>query len=382
MKISILTQPIGHNYGGLLQAYALQIYLKRNGCDVETLNRRTPVNQVTVVKYFLLNLGRLFLGRIKSIPTNKKQSLVLQNLANFRDKHLNISKRIDSETQLRKYYQLNKFDGVVVGSDQVWRPKYSPSILNFYLDFLDDIDSNAIRVAYAASFGVSEWEYPEDVTEQCRPLVKKFDAISVREKSAVDLCKSKLGITPDWVVDPTLLLCPRDYEKLIDQKTENPYKSLVLSYILDPNKDKQQITTEVSDILQTNYFLIKPEKIISEMRSSDLEQCVYPGIETWLLGFRNARFVVTDSFHGSIFAILFNRPFLAVRNSKRGVARFDSLLSMFGLENRLINSAADISLDLIHEQIDWGKVNGLREKYANEGREFLKNHLLSGKVNG
>ncbi|WP_096281265.1 polysaccharide pyruvyl transferase family protein [Marinobacter sp. LV10R510-11A] len=255
MRVSILTQPLGHNYGGLLQAYALQVYLKRIGCDVETLDRRAPVEQATVAKGYIVNLVRFLLGRIKSIPTNRKQSFVLQNLADFRDKNLVLSKRITSEIQLRDYFFRNKFEAVIVGSDQVWRPMYSPSILNFYLDFLNDIDSKPIRVAYAASFGVSEWEYPEDVTEKCRPLIKKFDAVSVREKSAVDLCKSKLGITSDWVVDPTLLLDPRDYEELIDQEAESPHKSLVLSYILDASKDKQQIATAVAGILQTDFFI-------------------------------------------------------------------------------------------------------------------------------
>ena len=382
MRVSILTQPLGHNYGGLLQAYALQVYLKRIGCDVETLDRRVPVEQVTVAKGYIINLVRFLLGRIKSIPTNRKQSFVLQNLADFRDKNLVLSKRITSEIQLRDYFFRNKFEAVIVGSDQVWRPMYSPSILNFYLDFLNDIDSKPIRVAYAASFGVSEWEYPEDVTEKCRPLIKKFDAVSVREKSAVDLCKSKLGITSDWVVDPTLLLDPSDYEELIDQEAENPHKSLVLSYILDASKDKQQIATAVAEILQTDFFHIKPEKSISEVRSNDLGQCVFPRVETWLRSFRDASFVVTDSFHGSAFAILFNRPFVAVGNSKRGMARFESLLSMFGLEHRLVETEDDITPDLINKVIDWDKVNGLRERFAREGKLFLKNYLFSEKVNG
>jgi polysaccharide pyruvyl transferase WcaK-like protein len=293
-----------------------------------------------------------------------------------------LSKRITSEIQLRDYFFRNKFEAVIVGSDQVWRPMYSPSILNFYLDFLNDIDSKPIRVAYAASFGVSEWEYPEDVTEKCRPLIKKFDAVSVREKSAVDLCKSKLGITSDWVVDPTLLLDPSDYEELIDQEAENPQKSLVLSYILDVSKDKQQIATAVAEILQTDVFHIKPGKSISEVRSNDLGQCIYPKVETWLRSFRDAKFVVTDSFHGTVFAILFNRPFVAVGNSKRGMARFESLLSMFGLEHRLVELEDDITSDLINEVIDWDKVNGLRERFACESKLFLKNHLFSEKVNG
>ncbi|OEY65160.1 polysaccharide pyruvyl transferase family protein [Marinobacter sp. X15-166B] len=380
-KVAILTQPLGHNYGGLLQAYALQTYLKKLGCEVETLDRRAPeAGRVSSAKSHALNLARLMLGRIKSIPTAKKQTRALEELANFRDRRITISPRITSEQELREYYRNRKFDAFVVGSDQVWRPRYSPSILNFFLNFLDDLGSKAIRVAYAASFGVDEWEYPENVKEKCRPLVKKFDAVSVREKSAIELCKTKFGINPDWVVDPTLLLAPSDYEALVAQDVENEHNSLVLSYILDSSEDKQKISKAVAEILQIDSLYIMPEKLVSEVRSTDIEQCIYPSVEAWLKSFREAQFVVTDSFHGTVFAILFNRPFIAVGNSKRGLARFNSLLSMLGLEDRLVSSVADIAPEIITDRIDWGKVNELREEYANEGRKFLKNHLLCGKA--
>jgi len=374
-KVAILTQPLGHNYGGLLQAYALQIYLKKLGCEVETLDRRAPEAGQLSAKSHVFNLARLMLGRIKSIPNAKKQARVLEELARFRDRRIAMSPKIASEQELREYYRDRKFDAFVVGSDQVWRPRYSPSILNFFLDFLDDIKSPAKRIAYAASFGVDDWEYSSELTEKCTILAQKIDAISVRESSAVSLCKEKLGVFAECVVDPTLLLEPEDYEPLISECGENVNAGCVLSYVLDPAPEKRSIADTVGSSLGVNVFSIKPQHSVAQVRTKDLDKCQFPSVESWLQAFRNASFVVTDSFHGTVFAILFNKPFIAVGNSARGMARFESLLSQFGLVERLVESLTEITPELVYSKIDWEAVNIRREALTDVGRQFLTAHL-------
>lgn len=375
-KVGILTQPLGHNYGGLLQAYALQTYLKKLGCEVETLDRRAPEVGRASPKRHIINLARLMLGRIKSIPTAKRQAWVLEELAHFRDRRITISPRITSEQELREYYRGRKFDAFVVGSDQVWRPRYSPSILNFFLDFLDNIKSSAKRLSYAASFGVDDWEYSSELTEQCKSLAQKFDGISVRESSAVSLCKEKLGVSAECVVDPTLLLEPADYEPLISECGENVNAGCVLSYVLDPAPEKRYIADTVGSSLGIKVFSIKPQHSVAQVRTKDLDKCRFPSVESWLQAFRDTSFVVTDSFHGTVFAILFNKPFIAVGNSARGMARFESLLSQFGLADRLVESPSEVVPELFHNKIDWDTVNTRREALADVGRKFLKTHLL------
>ncbi|WP_416907197.1 MAG: polysaccharide pyruvyl transferase family protein [Polymorphobacter sp.] len=167
VKVAILTQPLAHNYGGLLQAYALQHYLKSLGCEVQTIDRRVSAQPGPTIIDQLCNLMRLALGRIKSMPTKARDAEMWRKLAAFRDTHLSISPELMSEEALRQYFQNVDFDAVVVGSDQVWRPRYSPSLLNFYLNFLNDINSPAKRLAYAASFGVDDWEYPDELSDAC-----------------------------------------------------------------------------------------------------------------------------------------------------------------------------------------------------------------------
>lgn len=376
LRIAILTQPLGHNYGGLLQAYALQTYLKKLGCEVETLDRRVEGAGRISLKGHALNLARLMMGRIKSLPTESRQAWVLSELAAFRDRRLTMSPRIASEQEVRDYYRDRYFDAFVVGSDQVWRPRYSPSILNFYLDFLDDIKSPAKRIAYAASFGVDDWEYPSDLTAQCRNLAQKFDSISVRESSAVELCRDKLGVYSDWVVDPTMLLEPEDYDLLIAECEANVHAGCILSYVLDSAPDKRSIADNVARALGVDLFSIKPEHSITQVRAKDIAQCGFPSVETWLQAFRDASFVVTDSFHGTVFSILFNKSFIAVGNSARGMARFESLLSQFGLTERLVESPNEVSPKLVHSKIDWTAVNDKRKALAIASRQFLQTQLL------
>nr|WP_320136827.1 polysaccharide pyruvyl transferase family protein [uncultured Amphritea sp.] len=376
MKIAILTQPLGHNYGGLLQAYALQTYLKNIGFDVETLDRRRSPTIGIIIKSHIKNIIKIMLGRIKCIPTLSRQALVFEKLIEFRDHKLVMSPTITSELEIRDYFRTHQFDVVIVGSDQVWRPKYSPSILNFYLDFLEDIHSPAKRLAYAASFGVDNWEYTDVVGDECKVLAKQFNAISVREESAIELCETKLDVSANWVVDPTLLLEPAEYDLLIEECAENENKDCVLSYVLDPDPEKHSIADIVGDTLNTNVFSIKPEQLLTQVKSCDIGQSSFPSVESWLQAFRDAKFVVTDSFHGTVFSILFNKPFIAIENSARGAARFESLLSQFGLKERLIKTKDEITPVLIEGEIDWKEINFIRTNLADDSRRFIKNNLL------
>jgi hypothetical protein len=372
VRVSILTQPLGHNYGGLLQAYALQTYLMKIGCEVETLDRRMHQTFGNKTNTYLKNLARLSLRRIKTLPTVRKHNYIFRNLLDFRDKNLELSRRIASKAQLEEYYQKYAFDVVIVGSDQVWRPKYSPSLLNYYLDFLNGLNSKAKRMSYAASFGVAEWEYTEEDTLTCKRLIRKFNAVSVREQSAVSLCQTYFGITPELVVDPTLLLETTDYEKLLcTNYSGGSSEGQIFSYMLDPKRDKHKIEQKISKILGRKIYSVMPEKNITQVPSNELEQCQYSKVETWLQGFKDAHFVVTDSFHGCIFSILF----IAVGNAARGLTRFNSLLSMFHLDDRMVCKADELPDSIIEAPIDWERVNRIREKKVAAGRAFLRSNI-------
>lgn len=119
---------------------------------------------------------------------------------------------------------------------------------------------------------------------------------------------------------------------------------------------------------------IKPDSYI-HVGPSKLKECQYPSVELWLQSFFLCDFVVTDSFHGCVFAIIFNKPFVAVGNLNRGLARFESLLSMFDLKERLLESLDDVTEDIVNAKIDWAEVEAKRLKLAEAGNAFLKQHI-------
>lgn len=375
MNIAILTQPLGHNYGGLLQAFALQKHLRDQGHTVETLDRRAPEQPAQAAKEYAINTAKFLLGKIGTIPTRHKHDLMFEQLSAFRDRHVRLSERITSEQALRDYYRQQHFDAFVVGSDQVWRPRYSPALTNFFLDFLDDIDSPARRLSYAASFGVDDWEFSPQDTVRCRDLLSRFDAVSVREQSGVDLCERHLARTAACIPDPTFLLEREDYEQVIEAPAGAENQGKVLTYVLDSQPSKQQIVHKVVNDLNTEGFTIKPQKSLFQVRKANFDECRYPGVGAWLQGFRDAGFVVTDSFHGTVFSILFNKPFIAVGNRTRGLSRFQSLLSRFGLEDRLVEHADDITAERLQAEIDWPQVNAVCEQHRALGRQFLHDNL-------
>lgn len=375
MKVAILTQPLGHNYGGLLQAFALQKHLKDQGHEVETLDRRAPEQPLNAARNYCVNTAKFLLGRISTVPTRGKQAVMYEELESFRDRHLSLSPRITSERAMRDYYRPLSFDAFVVGSDQVWRPRYSPALGNFFLDFLDDIDSSARRLSYAASFGVDEWEFTPEATVRCRDLLTRFDAVSVREQSGVELCERHLGRSAEFIPDPTFLLEREDYEAVIDSNSAPDNRGKVLSYVLDTQASKQQIVARVVESLDRSHFTVKPRKSLTEVRRANFSECLYPGFDAWLQGFRDASFVVTDSFHGTVLSILFNKPFISVGNRIRGLSRFHSLLSRFGLQDRLAEHADEITPKRLQADIDWKSVDRIRQTQQALGQQFLNDNL-------
>lgn len=370
-KIAILTQPLGANYGGTIQNFALSLILRTEGFHVETINRvnANPNSKIKIVlskfKYFFL---KYFLK--KNVLTSFDQKEIFRFHQEFIQKNINLTKQVDNTTSLKELFYFKKYDIVIVGSDQTWRPVYSPNIYNYFLDFLED-DKAITKVAYATSFGTDQWEFSKEETQRGKELVKTFDKISVREKSGIDLCQKHLAITPEFVLDPTMLLKKEDYLQLIASK-KLPKRSGVFSYILDETDETYSIIEEVVRFLQLEHFTNQPKNRTIEKKSTQLEDYVYPSLEGWLQAFNDADFIVTNSFHGTVFSILFNKPFVSIAHSKRGASRFHSLLSLFGLEERLLTDKSKLK-EIMIKPVDYAVVN----QKLDELRENSINFLLS-----
>lgn len=372
MKIAILTQPLGHNYGGLLQAYALQTFITELGVDAVTLDRRMCPSRIKAARDYLKFVFKLIRGRINTIPTEARKSFVLENLEHFRSQKLKMSPVLDSTRRLESHCLAQDYDAYIVGSDQVWRPRYSPCLENFFLDFTEHEHlATATRISYAASFGVDNWEMSERQTARCRHLINRFHAVSVRERSAVSLCREKFGVEAHWVLDPTLLLSRGHYEELISRSNGGSSRTGIHCYLLDNSKEKQAVIQHAEKVLGYTSYSVKPDRALQHTALDDIKSCQYPSIESWLRGFRDADFVITDSFHGTVFAVLFNKPFIAIGNKRRGISRFESLLSLLELDDRLVTSTDDVSNELLTTPIKWDAVNQFLESLASASKSFL-----------
>ena len=370
MRICILTQPLQTNYGGLLQAYALQTVLKRMGHEVWTEDRRDNSGFIKLIKRKLKPILFPILYNIY-FPTDNEQEVISQQTSKFIHRYINTTLPVCStnKTILDRY----NFDAYIVGSDQVWRPMYSYGIYNYFLDFT--IGKNVKRIAYAASFGTDQWEFTPEQTAVCSELAKQFDAISVREDSGIGLCRKYLNIDAVQMPDPTLLLDKNDYLEIIkNDRPKSSHPGGILTYILDDSEIKRSVVQKVSSKLKLNFFSVMPHAQFKNVGKKSIEECIYPPVAEWLQGFADADFVVTDSFHGTVFSIIFNKPFIAIANGTRGVSRFISLLKGFELEDRLIYSEEDFKDSLLNN-IDFTEINTAHNKKRAEALKFLTNAL-------
>lgn len=372
MKIGILTLPFGKNYGGMLQTYALQQILMKLGHECITINLR-PVHEKPTLSNKLKK--NRFLRKLlrKGFTFNTKEEALIQQYTHlFIKQHIRTTQTIYAD-EIQKLNSLD-YKAYIVGSDQVWRPNYTPDILHYFFNFLKD-KSEVIKIAYAASFGVDEWEYNTEETKTCAALAQKFDAISVREESGVELCRRYLGVDHvKQLLDPTLLLDKEDYIQLVRNEKKRPENNLLTAYILDPTENKLNTVNRVSTDLGLNAskFILLPTP---EKRPKSIIPYILQPVTQWLYNFINAQYIITDSFHGTVFAILFNKPFITIANSEKGLTRFSSLLNTFKLQDRLVYDDKDITPELIHAPIDFNRVNKILQLEREKAISFLRESL-------
>ena len=374
MKIGILTLPLHTNYGGILQAYALQTILQRMGHDVVVYQtdyygyRPLPFKQylLLVIKRIIYKLFVDFKTPVFLERKKKKEMLARKhNIDGFIHQYI-CSCHVKNLATMPH----SGVDAIIVGSDQIWRPEYvkkmwNTSVSDAFLKFSSTWHIK--RIAYAASFGVDYWEYDQNETEECRQMAQRFDAVSVREQSGISLCSVYLGVKAVQTLDPTLLLEVDDYLSIVGRKrTEKP--NGLFAYILDSTSDKMELIDRIAEErkLRKRSVIINGNDQKAQVREKHI-----PSIEEWLVDMASAEFVMTDSFHGCIFSIIFNKPFVAVGNVERGMSRFQSLFKSLGLESHLLVSVNDYSSSCSYQISDETK-----KKYQLL-KQFSMNYLVN-----
>lgn len=358
MKIGIETIVDYSNYGNRLQNLALQIVLEKLGNEVVTIRDYTSKDYSFLSKVFDSIKTGNFLHKIKvnlSRKNNSIDELRKKNFINFTNKYINESSFYIDETT-KDYSFDNQFDCYVIGSDQVWNFNLPGFSRASFVDY-----SNKPKISYAASFGVSH--IPNDYEEIYKTGLKKVKYISVRENAGKDIISDILHRKVEVVLDPTLLLETSEWKKLISNK-EIYNQKYVLTYFLSPinNDDKEYIKKYASN----------RNLVIKNLANYHDETLWIADPLEFVNLFSQAEVIFTDSFHASVFSIIFKKPFEVFQRNLKGQnmnSRIETLFDTLGIKECWHDSSNSM------HKIDYDEVNQLLATNRIESMKFLTNSL-------
>lgn len=333
------------NYGAILTAYALYQLLKTMNYTSILIDSSGFLNNKHLNKSDILS--RRFFRRYNiKMSSNKKNTPQLFLLNNI-------------------------IDNFVLASDQLWHyPK--PFGKTFFLDFAND---DKRKIAIATSFGDGYLD-PKSEWPEAKFHMQRLDRISVREENGIDICKNIFGVKAEHILDPVFLCDFSEYDKVIDQSQEQQEDKYLLSYILDTSSEKEENIELASKKLGLK--LIKLNDASFLRKGEEAQKGIE--VEDWLYYFKHAEAVITDSFHGTCFAMIFNKPFLSIVNQVRGTSRFVSLLNMFNEKERLFFDAEKIIENVKYlKSFNSVRFNSILEKQKKHSIEWIKEALTFDK---
>ncbi len=337
----------GINYGNALTNYALHTFLQNQGKKVVVLDNfctLTPINQ----------------------------------FRKFAQEHYTLSSRY---FPVYDYAMLNACcDTFVVASDQNWNYGYSRyyGYGNYFL--LDFAADDKKKVSYATSFGTAASAPPGDVG---LGLYQRFDAISVREEFGVELCRKEYDVQASWVLDPVFLLKKQDYDRLLAKTPVPEAEPYIAVYFLDPTEEKRQLCLEIQRAMGGMKII---NMMDANLRSMDYYMRILEydnirtglDVETWLAYIRHADYVITDSYHGTCFSVIFEKNFVAAKN--RESARFDTFKRFEEVSGRIIGKAELSDQTYEAEQfvqpIDYESVNAELAVEIEKSIGFIQENIL------
>lgn len=350
-KVGILTFhfPENRNYGAALQSYACQKM-------IEKLNKN-----VYLIDYNPFKLSKI--GKIIYKINGK-------NFREYSDKFLKKTEKCETFEDIKKLNK--KLDIFVVGSDQVWRAKYTmPKTSIYYFDF---VHKRKKKIAYGASFGVDFWEGSEELTNEIKALVQRFDYVSVREESGIKICNEILDIKAKCVLDPTLMIDKKDYNIILKEWKDKSHleKKYIAHMLLDDTKKLREESKNIGKYLKANINYIKGK----ERKIFGKKIIFYNKVSQWLTYLKDSELVITDSFHCVVFSLIFNKQFIVVANSERGTSRLENLLEIVELKDRYFTNIDEVlKSGILEKKINYENVQEklfLAKKYS---LEFLKKAL-------
>lgn len=360
VKTATITWITYLNFGTFLQAYALQKIINSLGYENVILSDKSIIDSLTNTRKI-----RLFLSRIKWFVLNllrKPDCRIRESIESyelFKKQFLKID-----ETWINTEELNERYDVFVCGSDQIWSPNV-PFHSYYYIGF-----TNKKKIAYAPSLG--SFDYPQDKVSIIKPYLKSFSNLSVREIQGERIIKEKFGLDCRTVIDPTLLLDRNDWEKLAKRKEDHEY---ILCYFLTYNEVYLRFVRDFADRKGLELRLF-----ITDIRYKNYaDKPLYVGPQEFLNEIRNSNYFFTDSFHGSIFAIQFEKEFYTFKRFKDDAknnqnSRIVNLFEMLGLMSRFLSEEETFKVDLL-DMIDYHTVKDMLSIERSMSLNYLKEAL-------
>ncbi len=356
MRVGILTFHCAHNYGAVLQAFALQEFLRSSGYDVEIIDYRP---EYLISPYNDISMDLTQLGNIVRLPLQPMRRLRRKRFSAFITEKLRLSPSSATAT-----FVSHDYDAYVLGSDQIWNPTITNGDGVFFGRF--GRPSNSRLISYAASSEASYEGETLDLSPQQMHL-REFSSISVREELLREQIQPLVDIPVETVLDPTLLVDPTVFERIAGDTKSSGH---LLIYQVKRDSKTTSVARRVKQITGiANAVRLTPG--VSKLDIANIYSAASPGDFVSL--FMSCGYVVTTSFHGAVFSIIFRKQFVCVMDRSRGNYRISSLLAKLGLSNRMVYAPGDIPRD----PIDYDKVYKNIEMLRNSSRAFLINALLS-----
>lgn len=334
------------NYGATLTYYALNRAVRDMGYSVVMLFRGSP-----------------------SATMPKSVSI------DFAKRHYDISPR----SEIKDLCRFNDLcDTFLLGSDQLWNPDLEKVAgKQFFLDFADD----KRLIAYAQSFG-NYTRLPEEFTNRYKGLVNRFDAVSVREDYATRTCKDSFGINVPQVCDPVFLVDKKCFEELVDDADIELPNEYLMCFILDPTREKIQLCERVKEkigVVEAIYFTDLDGANDKAKQFEGVRIFPSSSIENFVKAYQGAKYIITDSFHGTCLSIIFEKNFISLANQGRGKGRFESLMRWLHLESRLFFDLESV-IERVEDEVDYTAVREIVTRGRIEGLEWLRKALAMKKT--
>lgn len=384
-KVGIVSCYFKNNYGSMLQAYATKKILDNNNILNETIciddnidfkkgKRKYYLSQIFNYNFIKSKFGMIKMKLDKKIVKGLSSNISLREkkYKEFR-KLFNLSKNVKTYAQLSNMAE-NEYSDIIVGSDQLWLPVNI--VANYYT--LNWVPKKVNKISYATSFGVSS--IPKKYYQKYKYFLNRINHVSIREDSGIKLAKEVAGIDAKLVCDPTILLTKEEWGKIAikDRIIKEKY---ILCYFLGNNIQHRKFAERLRE--KTGYKIVSLNHADEYVKYSDEYADIIPydiGPQEWINLIKNAEYVCTDSFHGTVFSLIFNKIFFNFRryNTKAKAStnsRLDSLLKIVGVSDERILSGQENIDDVLEYHIDFNIVNTRLENFRDESKQWLLNSI-------